>query len=358
MFLLHSQADEGLGEVFLDTLLEFLPVIAILFLSYLLMEWMEHRMSERSARFISRTGVFAPAVGGLLGCVPQCGFSAAAAGLYAGRVITLGTLYAVFLSTSDEMLPIMLSDAWKGEFAWWSIFRVLGGKMVIGILLGMAFDLVFRLMHKRHACEDAAHTHEEHEEAPAHEHDRHDEHDSHHAHHDDHDHAHEHGHDHSECDHAHNHVGQIHELCERSGCRCEEGIFKSALRHTLKIGVLLLVFSLALNLLFHFVGEDTLAAFLSGKGWLTHFLAALVGLIPNCAASVAVTELYLGGVISVGALYAGLLPSAGVGLLVLCRMNRPKKESALIILGLYLMGVVLGCLIDLFGMDFLGLAFY
>lgn len=118
------------------------------------------------------------------------------------------------------------------------------------------------------------------------------------------------------------------------------------------------MFSLALNLLFHFVGEDTLAAFLSGKGWLTHFLAALVGLIPNCAASVAVTELYLGGVISVGALYAGLLPSAGVGLLVLCRMNRPKRESALIILGLYLMGVVLGCLIDLFGMDFLGLAFY
>ena len=349
MFLLHSQADEGLGEVFLDTLLEFLTVIAILFLSYLLMEWMEHRMSERSARFISRTGVFAPAVGGLLGCVPQCGFSAAAAGLYAGRVITLGTLYAVFLSTSDEMLPIMLSDAWKVEFAWWSIFRVLGGKMVIGILLGMAFDLVFRLMHKRHAGEDAAHPHEEHEES-AHEHDRHDEHDPHHAH--------EHGHDHSECDHAHNHVGQIHELCERSGCRCEEGIFKSALRHTLKIGVLLLMFSLALNLLFHFVGEDTLAAFLSGKGWLTHFLAALVGLIPNCAASVAVTELYLGGVISVGALYAGLLPSAGVGLLVLCRMNRPKKESALIILGLYLMGVVLGCLIDLFGMDFLGLAFY
>ena len=120
MFLLHSQADEGLGEVFLDTLLEFLPVISILFLSYLLMEWMEHRMSERSARFISRTGVFAPAVGGLLGCVPQCGFSAAAAGLYAGRVITLGTLYAVFLSTSDEMLPIMLSDAWKGEFRRWS----------------------------------------------------------------------------------------------------------------------------------------------------------------------------------------------------------------------------------------------
>lgn len=355
MFLLHSQADEGLGKVFLDTLLEFLPVISILFLSYLLMEWMEHRMSERSARFISRTGVFAPAVGGLLGCVPQCGFSAAAAGLYAGRVITLGTLYAVFLSTSDEMLPIMLSDAWKGEFAWWSIFRVLGGKMVIGILLGMAFDLVFRLMHKKHADEDAAHTHEEHAEESAHEHHDHD-----HEPHDEHahEHAHEHGHDHPhECDHAHNHVGQIHELCERSGCRCDEGIFKSALRHTLKIGVLLLVFSLALNLLFHFVGEDTLAAFLSGKGWLTHFLAALVGLIPNCAASVAVTELYLGGVISVGALYAGLLPSAGVGLLVLCRMNRPKRESALIILGLYLMGVILGCLIDLFGMDFLGLAF-
>ena len=334
MFALHADAEEGLGGVFLDTLFEFLPVLLILFLSYLLMEWMEHRMGARAERAISRAGWFSPAVGGLLGCVPQCGFSAAAAGLYAGRVISLGTLYAVFLATSDEMLPIMLSAALQGNFAPWSILRVLGGKLVLGILWGMLIDLAFRLLRRKRTTARTAgsDTHEE-----SHEHD--------------------HGHDHSEHEHDHDHVGQIHELCERTGCHCEEGILRSALRHTVKIGIFLLVFSLALNLLFHFVGEDALAAFLSGRGALTYVLSAMVGLIPNCAASVAITELYLAGALSAGALYAGLLPAAGVGLLVLCRLNRPHRDSVLIILGLLAVGILTGVLIDLFHLDFLGLAF-
>ena len=145
MFALHMDTGENLGYVLLDTILEFIPVIAILFLSYLLMEWMEHRMGERAERAIAKAGPFAPAAGALLGCVPQCGFSAAAAGLYAGRVITLGTLYAVFFATSDEMLPIMLSAAFRGKFALWSILRVIGGKLVIGTLVGMLVDLVLRL---------------------------------------------------------------------------------------------------------------------------------------------------------------------------------------------------------------------
>ena len=116
MFTLHTHPGGNLGYVLLDTLLEFLPVIAVLFLSYLLMEWMEHRMGERAQRIITKAGPFAPAAGALLGCVPQCGFSAAAAGLYAGRVISLGTLYAVFLATSDEMFIIMLTASFSGDF--------------------------------------------------------------------------------------------------------------------------------------------------------------------------------------------------------------------------------------------------
>lgn len=363
MFALHMDTGEHLGYVLLDTILEFIPVIAVLFLSYLLMEWMEHRMGERAERAIAKAGPFAPAAGALLGCVPQCGFSAAAAGLYAGRVITLGTLYAVFFATSDEMLPIMLSAAFRGKFAPWSILRVIGGKLVIGTLVGMLVDLVlrlFRLATKRW------HHGEEPENAAPHGHV--------HAH--LHDHAHSHIHEdaqapaaeddtervHASEEHSHDHehhheVGQIHELCERTGCHCEDGILKSALRHTVHIGVFLLIFSFLLNLLFHFIGDGALKTFLSGRGVLTCFLASLVGLIPSCAASLAVTELYLAGAISVGALYAGLLTGAGVGVLVLCRLNRPVRETVFIVIALYLMGALVGLLIDGLSLGFLGLKF-
>lgn len=361
MFALHMDTGENLGYVLLDTILEFIPVIAILFLSYLLMEWMEHRMGERAERAIAKAGPFAPAAGALLGCVPQCGFSAAAAGLYAGRVITLGTLYAVFFATSDEMLPIMLSAAFSGKFAPWSILRVIGGKLVIGTLVGMLVDLVlrlFRLATKRW------HHGEEPENGASHGHV--------HAHRHHHTHSHEdtqtpdaavdtdrvHASEEHSHDHEHHHeVGQIHELCERTGCHCEDGILKSALRHTVHIGVFLLIFSLLLNLLFHFIGDDALKTFLSGRGVLTCFLASLVGLIPSCAASIAVTELYLAGAISLGSLYAGLLTGAGVGVLILCRLNRPVRQTVFIVLALYLMGALVGLLIDGLSLGFLGLKF-
>lgn len=361
MFALHMDTGENLGYVLLDTILEFIPVIAILFLSYLLMEWMEHRMGERAERAIAKAGPFAPAAGALLGCVPQCGFSAAAAGLYAGRVITLGTLYAVFFATSDEMLPIMLSAAFSGKFAPWSILRVIGGKLVIGTLVGMLVDLVlrlFRLATKRW------HNGEEPENGASHGHVHA------HRHHDTHSHedaqvpdaaadaAHIHASEEHSHDHEHHHeVGQIHELCERTGCHCEDGILKSALRHTVHIGVFLLIFSLVLNLVFHFVGDDALKTFLSGRGVLTCFLASLVGLIPSCAASIAVTELYLAGAISLGALYAGLLTGAGVGVLILCRLNRPVRQTVFIVIALYLMGALVGLLIDGLSLGFLGLKF-
>ena len=318
MFTLHAHPGGNLGYVLLDTLLEFLPVIAVLFLSYLLMEWMEHRMGERTQHIIAKAGPFAPAAGALLGCVPQCGFSAAAAGLYAGRVISLGTLYAVFLATSDEMFIIMLTASFSGDFAPWSILRVLGGKLVIGTLLGMLTDLVMRLFRR------AAQAH-----------------------------GHEHGHE-----HCHGgEVGRIHELCEQAGCHCEDGILRSALRHTVRIGVFLLIFSLTLNLVFHFVGDDVLTAFLAGRGPLSCFIASLVGLIPSCASSIAITELYLAGALSLGALYAGLLTGAGVGVLILCRLNRPVRQTVVVVAVLYLMGALTGVLIDALHLDFLGLKF-
>ena len=361
MFTLHAHPGGNLGYVLLDTLLEFLPVIAVLFLSYLLMEWMEHRMGERAQRIIAKAGPFAPAAGALLGCVPQCGFSAAAAGLYAGRVISLGTLYAVFLATSDEMLIIMLTASFDGGFAPWSILRVLGGKLVIGTLLGMLTDLVMRLF--RRAAQAHGHEHG-HEHDPAHGYgeasaDAH---------------AEDAGAEHEirlalsedgvwrldtgEHEHCHRgEVGRIHELCEQAGCHCEEGILRSALRHTVHIGIFLLIFSLLLNLLFHFVGEDVLTSFLEGRGPLSCFIASLVGLIPSCASSIAITELYLAGALSLGALYAGLLTGAGVGVLILCRLNRPVWQTVTVVAVLYLLGALTGVLIDGLHLDFLGLKF-
>ncbi len=330
MFLLH--ADHGAGEtpwrVLGETLLEFLPVVLVLFLTYLLMEWMEHKMGERTRLVLVKAGSFAPLLGGAVGIVPQCGFSAAAAGLYAGRVVSVGTLFAVFLATSDEMLPIVLSNAVQGRFAAWSVLRILGGKLVIGILVGVIMDMVVRFVKHARAkhTEDETHGHEHH---------------------------HDHDHEHDEEHHSH-----IHEMCRHAGCGCEGGIFRSALKHTLEIGLFILAVSLALNFLVYFIGHECIAAFLHGSGGWVYVLSALIGLIPNCAASVVVTELYVSGALTVGGLYAGLLSGAGVGTLVLCRVNRPWWQNIVIIAGLWALGALLGAVIDLCGMDWLGLKFY
>ncbi len=310
MFLLHAHgAEETLGRVIGETLLEFLPTLAMLFLTYLLMEWMEHKMGEKTRLFLARAGGLAPVIGGALGVVPQCGFSAAAAGLYAGRVVSLGTLFAVFLATSDEMLPIVISHAVQGTFAPWSVLRILAGKLVIGIAVGVVMDLVVRLIRHRH-----------------------------------------------EEEHDHEHIG---EMCKHAGCGCGEGsLWLSTLKHTLEIGGFILLVSLALNIGVYFIGQDRIAAFLEGRGAWVYLLASLVGLIPNCAASVVVTELYIGGALTVGGLYAGLLSGAGVGTLMLFRVNRPWWANIAVVAGLWALGALLGGLIDLCGFDWLGLKFY
>ncbi len=310
----------GLWHATLHTLPEFLSLLPFLFLTFLFMEWLEHRTGERAKEVLSKSGRFAPLLGGALGAVPQCGFSAAAAGLYAGRVVGLGTLIAVFLSTSDEMLAILLSHVHDGEFAWWSLFRILGTKMVLGVGIGFLVDLAVKLLSRR----------EEH-------------HHSHHA-----------GEGHEE----HHHESICH-MCEDAGCHCqEEGILKSSLRHTFSVGWFLVVCMLVLNLTVELIGEDRLTALSHEGGFLTLVLSALVGLIPSCAASVAITELYVAGTISTGALYAGLLPASGVGVLVLLRTNKPLWKSLAILGGLVAVGIAVGGLIDLFNLDFLGLAFH
>lgn len=232
-----------------------------------------------------------------MGVVPQCGFSAAAATLWAGRVITLGTLFAVFLSTSDEMLPIFIAE----QVPVVVILKILAAKIVIGMVMGFLVDAGMRIARRI--------------DSPLH----------------------------------------IHELCERDHCHChdgEGGILKSAIKHTLQVTLFVFLITLVLNGVLEVVGEDVLGEFLSANPALSVFGAALVGLVPNCAASIVVAQLYVSGVLGSGAMLAGLLVSAGVGLLVLVRTNRHWKQNVAIIAGLYVTGVVWGFIANALGVVF------
>ena len=291
-----------MSEVILDTLIDSIKLVPFLFLTYLAMEYLKHKAGEKTTHMVRKAGKMGPLIGGVAGVLPQCGFSAAASNLYAGRVITLGTLIAIYLSTSDEMLPILISEKMDIRF----VLGVLGAKAAIGAVAGFVIDLLIR--ERKIHPHDHVHGHEEN--------------------------------DHEEEEH-------IHEICEHENCHCEEdGIFLSAVKHTLQITFFIIVIGFVLNTALHFVGEDVLAGLILNRPVLGPVLAGVVGLIPNCAASVTITQLYISGVISLGAMMSGLLVGAGVGLLVLFRVNPDKKENLKIVGILYVIGVLAGIVIN------------
>ncbi|MBD5547679.1 MAG: arsenic efflux protein [Lachnospiraceae bacterium] len=283
-------------DIIVDTLLDGIKLLPFLFVTYLAMEYIEHKTSRKTQLIMKKSGKWGPVIGGILGIVPQCGFSTAASNLYAGRIITLGTLAAVFLSTSDEMLPILISQQAPSH----TIIRVLAVKAVLGILAGLMIDVLMQIK-KGMAQEEL----------------------------------------------------RIEHMCDHQHCHCEEGkIIKSAIRHTLQIFLFIILISFLLNLLIGFAGEDTLAAFISEKPVLGPMVAGVIGLIPNCASSVVLTQLYLEGVLGAGAMISGLLAGSGVGLLVLCKVNDNLKENVKITLILYAIGVVSGIVIEMTGLVF------
>ena len=281
----------------LDTIKDTLTLIPFLFLTYLAMEWLERRTEEQSVSLLSRIGKFGHIAGAGIGLIPQCGFSAAAASLYSGGVITAGTLIAVFLSTSDEMLPIFLSSSVGAG----TIGKILAAKFVIALVSGIAVDLAARLVHHRPETK------------------------------------------------------HIHDLCEREHCGCEDeegSILRSALVHTLKITGFIFAISLVLSLLMVFIGKEALASLLTGAPAAGAIVTAIIGLIPNCAASVVIAEMYLEGLLTCGQLMSGLLVGAGVGLLVLVRTNNRTKENAMVIGTLLALGIAWGILTDILGITF------
>ncbi len=285
---------EYFSQAVLEALTDSAKLLPFLFLAYLLMELLEHRTGERAERFIARAGRLGPIIGGVLGVIPQCGFSAAAAGLYSGRVITVGTLIAVFLSTSDELVAVMLSSAASDPTVMPRLLTVLAVKPVCAIAVGFAVDLILR---------------------------------------------------------RDGEPRDIHGVCEQEGCHCHErGLLLSSLIHTAKIAGFIFAVTLAVNTVIFFVGEDGLGAVLHDLPVVGSLLAGLVGLIPNCASSVVLTELYLSGTLTAAQLLSGLFTGSGVGVLVLFRTNRPLRNSLLILAILYISGVSLGLLLGAVGL--------
>lgn len=274
-------------EIILEAIIDSLKILPFLFVAFLLMEYFEHKLSKKAKKSVEKSGKFGPIIGGILGAFPQCGFSVAATNLYAAKLITIGTLITIYLSTSDEMLPILLSNDVELSL----IFKILGIKVLVAIIFGVIIDLIWKQKKDKH-----------------------------------------------------NH---IHEICEDEHCGCEKNIFVSTINHTANITIFIIIVNLILNGVMHYIGPDAISKLLMKNTFLEPVFTSLLGLIPNCASSVIITELYLSGSISFGAMLAGLLTGSGVALVVLFKVNKNIKENIKILFTIYFIGVLVGIIFNL-----------
>lgn len=334
-------------------------LVPFLFVTYVALETLEHKAGDHAAELVRKAGVAGPLVGALLGAVPQCGFSAAGSALYASRAITLGTLFAVFLSTSDEMLPLFIAEQVDPSI----MFSIIATKVVIGMIMGFAIDGMLRLRirdrlkHEKNivALSEVARGTSDSPTAPEADRNHNDHTDCHCA---------EHGTRHECCDHTHHIHHEIeqpfsHHHCHNASCTISEGsngwkdILLSALKHTVQVSLIVYLISFALVAVMEIAGEEALATFLATNPGIAIFGSALVGLIPNCGASVIITQLYLDGMLGTGAMISGLLVSAGVGILVLFGENRRARQNIAILLGLFAIGVAWGLVFEVLGIHFM-----
>ncbi len=268
-------------DCILDGLIDTLKLLPYLFVTFLLL------LSKKNQKILQKNKKYGPLIGSLLGALPQCGFSTMAASLFSSKIITMGTLISVFLATSDEMLPIMLSE----KIQILEILKIIGFKIIVALIVGILIDILFQSKQPR---ED------------------------------------------------------IHHLCEKDHCDCDhDGIFLSSIKHTIKIVLFILIANVGINLIIHWIGEESLKKLLLNNNIITYFIASLIGLIPNCASSVIMTELYISSFISLGTLLSGLLTGSGLGILILLKSNDNPKENIKIISIIYFVGVTVGLLVDI-----------
>lgn len=268
------------------SILETFKLLPFLFIAFLIIELIEHKFSKKTKDIISKSGRLGPLVGALLGAVPQCGFSVIATNLYVTRIVSIGTLISIYLATSDEMLPILISHNVDISV----ILTILGIKVFIGMVFGFLIDFILRKKTK----------------------------------------------------------ADFH-ICEEDDCDCEESLVKSTIIHTLKTCLFIFIITFILNGLFEFVPEKVIKNLFFTNSIFAPLLTSLFGLIPNCASSVMITELYLSGIITLGTAIGGLLTGSGVALAVLVKSNKNKKESFAILSTIYLIGAIVGIILNIVG---------
>lgn len=272
-------------DIIIDTLIDTLKLVPFLFIAFLLIELFEHKFSKKSIKVVESSGKYGPILGSFLGIIPQCGFSVMATNLYVTRLITLGTLISIYLSTSDEMLPILISE--KAEFS--LIIKILLIKLFIGMLVGFIIDKIFKVKKEK----------------------------------------------------------KNYDICEEEHCHCKESIIISSLKHTLNIVVFILLINFILNICFNYLGQDYLSKILLKDSFFGPFISSLIGLIPNCGASVMLTELYINNAINFGSLISGLLTGSGIAIMILFKTNKHFLENLKVIGILYIVGVLSGIIIEL-----------
>lgn len=268
-------------EILIDAILDSLKLIPFLFISFVIMELIEHKFTNQKK--LLKINKYGPLAGSFLGIIPQCGFSALASNLYAARIITLGTLFSIYLSTSDEMLPILISNKVNSK----EIFLILITKFILGFIFGLFVDLIYR---KSKTNQEIKH------------------------------------------------------LCEEEHCHCEDGIIKSSIIHTIKITFFILIINIFLNSI---IDKNVITNFTNNNQFLSPIITSIIGLIPNCASSVIITQLYLEKVITYGTCISGLLSGSGIGLLVLFKQNKHLKENILILITLIVFSSICGIIINL-----------
>lgn len=274
-------------EILIDTILDSIKLIPFLLIAFLIIESIEHKLNNKTKNIITKSKKVGPIIGSLLGAIPQCGFSVMATNLYITRIITLGTLISIYLSTSDEMLIIMISEKTPITL----IIKILLIKILFGIIYGTIIDIILSKRKQDNKTN--------------------------------------------------------YELCDEEHCDCNHSILLSAIKHTLHITLFIFIITLIINTIFTLLGDKYLSKILLTNNILSPLITSLIGLIPNCVASVILTELYLNSTISLGALIGGLLTSSGSSLLVLLKNNKNKKENITIILLLYSLGVLSGIIVEL-----------
>ena len=324
---------ELFADVLVDSVVDTIKLIPFLLLTYIAMEALEHGTAGTAERLIARADKSGPVVGAALGALPQCGFSAMAATLYAGRVISAGTLVAVILSTSDELIPVFMAN----RVSFGQMAAIVGAKVLIGMVVGLVVDVILRALHRAgdghpHIAELCARAHCHCGDADLPEPSDHD-----HAHAHDHVHTHDHG-------HAHDH--------DHAGHGRWWHIVHSALIHTGEVSLFIFGITLVFGLAIELLGQEAFAGALGTHPVRAVFLSALIGLIPNCGASVAISQLYIDGTLATGPMLAGLLVSGGMGLLVLFRTNYDQHQNVEIAAFVYAVGVTCGLVTSALGIVF------